>query len=172
MSSQRWRPQPSFRRHLRTMIHGGVHRTRKLFTYGTQWTIKIDSRKLKTTSEWTIWKTREKEWSPALGKAGFHQLLNTMIHKGKRAECWGFKIKGWWRKGDIRTTKPRKTFKCWVKTTSDVPTGAQKSLTEALTAPQHNVGKDAYIVDLESDEKLYWLDTESGLLGVFDFEGA
>ena len=46
--------------------------------------------KLKTTSEWTIWKTRDNEWSPALRKVDFHQLLN--IHKGKRAECWGFKI--------------------------------------------------------------------------------
>ena len=118
--------------------------------------------KLKTTSEWTIWKTRDKEWSPALQKAGFHQILN--IHKDKKAECWGFKIKGWWRKGDIRTTKPRKTFECWVKTTSDVPTWAQKSLTEALRAPQHNVGKDAYIVDLESDEKLYWLVPCNGTL--------
>jgi hypothetical protein len=59
-----------------------------------------------------------------------------------------------------------------VKTTSDVPTGAQKSLTEVLTAPQHNVGKDAYTVDLEINEKLYRLSTESGLLGDFDFEGA
>ena len=126
--------------------------------------------KLKTTSGWTIWKTRDKEWSPGLREVGFHQLLN--IHKGKRAECWGFKIKGWWRKGDIRTTKSRKSFECWVKTTADVPTGAQKSLTEALTAPQHNVGKDAYTVDLKSDEKLYWLGTESGLLGAFGFEGA
>ena len=58
------------------------------------------------------------------------------------------------------------------ETTADVPTGAQKSLTEALTAPQHNVGKDAYTVDLKSDEKLYWLGTESGLLGAFGFEGA
>ena len=41
--------------------------------------------KLKTTSGWTIWKTRDKEWSPALREAGFHQLLN--IHKGKRANA-------------------------------------------------------------------------------------
>jgi hypothetical protein len=34
------------------------------------------------------------------------------------------------------------------------------------------VGKDAYTVDLESNEKLYWLGTESGLLGAFGFEGA
>ena len=126
--------------------------------------------KLKTTSGWTVWKTRDKEWSPTLREAGFCQLLN--IHKSKREECWGFKIKGWWRKGDIRTTKPRKSFECWVKTTSDAPIGAQDSLTKALTAPQHNVGKDTYIVDLESDEKLYWLGTESGVLGAFGFEGA
>ncbi len=50
--------------------------------------------------------------------------------------------------------------------------GLKKSLTEALTAPQHNVGKDAYTVDLESNEKLYWLGTESGLLGAFGLEGA
>ncbi len=42
----------------------------------------------------------------------------------------------------------------------------------ALLAPPHNVGKDEYTVDLGSNEKLYWLDTESGLLGAFGFEGA
>ncbi len=82
----------------------------------------------------------------------------------------GFKIKGWWRKGDIRTTKTRKFFECWVKTISDVPTGAQEALTETLMTPQYNVGKDAYTVDLESNENLYWLGTESGLLGAFGFD--
>ena len=124
---------------------------------------------VKTSHTWNAL-TSDKEWSPALHETGFHQILN--IYKGKKAECWGFKIKGWWRKGDIRTTKTRKSFECWVKTTSDVPTGAQKSLTEALTAPQYNVGKDSYTVDLESNEKLYWFGTESGLLGAFGFEGA
>ena len=59
-----------------------------------------------------------------------------------------------------------------MKLTSDVPTGVSESLTQVLTVPQYNVGKDTYTVDLENNEKLYWLDTESGLLGVFDFEGA
>jgi len=40
--------------------------------------------KLKTTSDWTIWKTRDKEWSLALQEEGFHQLLN--IHKDKEVE--------------------------------------------------------------------------------------
>ena len=39
--SQRWRPQPFSHRHLRARMHGGVHKTRKLLTYGIQWTIKI-----------------------------------------------------------------------------------------------------------------------------------
>ena len=34
---------------------------------------------LKTTREWTIWKTKDKEWSPTLQNTVFHQLLN--IHK-------------------------------------------------------------------------------------------
>ncbi len=98
-------------------------------------------------------------------------LPPALWHKDKQEECWGFKIKGWWRKGDIRTTKTRKSFECWVKTISDVPTGTQKSLTETLTAPQYNVGKDAYTVDLEINKKVYCLVTESGLLGSFGFEG-
>ena len=52
-----------------------------------------------------------------------------------------------------------------------VPIGAQKSLTEAILTPEHNVGKGVYTVDLENNKKLYWLDTESGLLGAFEFEG-
>ena len=39
-------------------------------------------------------------------------------------------------------------------------------------APQHNVGTDAYTDDLENNKKLYWLVTESDLLGAFCFEGA
>ena len=43
---------------------------------------------------------------------------------------------------------------------------------EALMAPQQNAGKDEYTVDLEGNEKLYWLGTESGLIGAFGFVGA
>ena len=86
-------------------------------------------------------------------------------HSYDKRECWGFKIKGWWRRGDIRTTKPKKSFECWVKTAADVSKEDKKTLMEALTAPQRNAGKDEYIVDLE-------LGTESGLIGAFGFAGA
>ena len=59
-----------------------------------------------------------------------------------------------------------------MKTAADVPTAAKKTLLEALMAPQQNAGKDEYIVDLEGNEKLYWLGTESGLIGAFGFAGA
>ena len=72
---------------------------------------------------------------------------------------------GWWRKGDIRVKKQKKTFECWLKTPSDVPEEAQDSIKTVLTVSQHNFGKDEYIVDLEGHEKQYWLGTESGLLG-------
>ena len=121
MVSQRWWSQPSSRQHLRTMIHGGAHRTRKLSIYGTQWTTKIGE----------------------ILKRNLRQRAN-----------------GQYGKQGTRNGHQHCQFECWVRTTSDVPTGAQKSLAEALTAPQHNVGKGAYTVDLESDEKLYWLGME------------
>ena len=108
---------------------------------------------LKESTEWTIWKTKDKKWTSLLRQAGYHQLLD--IHKNKKSKCWGFKIKGWWRRGDIRTTKPKKSFECWVKTVKGVSKEAKKTLMEALTAPQRNAGKDEYIVDLEGNEKLY-----------------
>ena len=81
---------------------------------------------LEEMTEWTIWKRKDRMWSPLLQKADFHQLLN--IHQNKQSDCWGFKSKGWWRRGDIRTTKPKKSFECWVKTTADVPTEDKASL--------------------------------------------
>jgi hypothetical protein len=123
--------------------------------------------KLETTSEWTIWKTRDKEWSPALRKAGFSTYTQT-----SKRNAGVSRSKDGGGKEIIRTTKTRKSFECWVKTILDVPTRTQESLAEALIVPQHNVGKDVYTVDLEINEKLYWLVTESGLLGAFGFEGA
>jgi hypothetical protein len=48
---------------------------------------------LEESAEWTIWKTKDKRWTPLLRQAGYHQLLD--IHKNKQSDCWGFKIKGW-----------------------------------------------------------------------------
>ncbi len=59
-----------------------------------------------------------------------------------------------------------------MKSSADAPKEAKKSLMEALMAPQQNAGKEEYIVDLEVHEKLYWLDTESSLIGAFAFAGA
>ncbi len=59
-----------------------------------------------------------------------------------------------------------------MKTTTDAPKETNKTLMEELLAPQQNAGKDEYIVDLEDNEKLYWLGTESGLISVFGFAGA
>lgn len=47
-----------------------------------------------------------------------------------------------------------------------------QEIKQDLLAPQQNLGKDECIVDLKGHESQYWLETESGLLGAFKFEGA
>ena len=58
-----------------------------------------------------------------------------------------------------------------MKSPSGVPGKVQEGIKTALAAPRHNFGKDIYIIDLNGDEKKYWLGTESGLLGAFHFDG-
>ena len=108
---------------------------------------------LDQSDRWVIWKSKDK-WSVSLKKAGFHQLLH--IHQDTQDECWGFKIKGWWRTGDIRVKKPKKMFECWVKDKTKVPSGAQEAITTALLAPNHNFGKDEYVIDMAGHEARYW----------------
>ena len=40
-----------------------------------------------------------------------------------------------------------------------------------LQVPNHNSGKDEYVVDMTGHEVQYWQGTESGLLGAFEFQG-
>jgi ribonuclease HI len=125
---------------------------------------------LREKDNWVIWKTKDTKWTQELQRAGFHQLLS--LNKNTRADCWGNKIKGWWRRGDIKATKCRKTRECWVKSPANVPSEAAKDIKEALMSPGQNYGKDSYTIDLTGTEATYWLGTESGLLGAFHFEGA
>ncbi len=124
---------------------------------------------LKQSDEWVIWKSKDK-WTTLLQAAGFHQLL--YIKKDIQEDCWGSKIKGWWRTRDIRVKKPKKTYECWVKSKTKIPPGAQDAMITALQAPNHNFGKDEYVIDMMGHEAHYWQGTELGLLGAFEFKGA
>jgi ribonuclease HI len=130
-------------------------------------------RSLETLSEqdnWVVWKTKDDKWSQELRRKGFHQLLT--LNKNTRDDCWGNKIKGWWRRGDIKATKCNRTRECWVKSPANVPSKAARDIKEALLTPGKNFGKDNYTIDLTGAETTYWLGTESGLLGAFQFDGA
>ena len=107
---------------------------------------------LQQLDEWVIWKSKDK-WSPLLKAAGFHQLL--YIKKDTQEDCWGSKIKGWWRTGDIRVKKPNKTYECWVKRKATTPLGAQETMITELQAPNHNFGKDEYMIDMTGHEVHY-----------------
>ncbi len=124
---------------------------------------------LKQSDEWVIWKSKDK-WTALLKADVFYQLL--YIKKDIQEDCWGSKIKGWWRTGDIRVKKPKKTYECWVKDKTKIPPGAQDTIIMALQTPNHNTGKDECVIDMMGHEEHYWQGTESGLLGAFEFKGA
>ncbi len=124
---------------------------------------------LREKDNWVVWKTKDDKWTQELRRAVFHQLVT--LNKNTRDDCWGNKIKGWWRRGDIKATKCKKTRECWVKSPSNVPSAAGRDIKEALMTPGKNYGKDSYTIDLTGAETTYWLGTESGLLGAFQFDG-
>jgi hypothetical protein len=95
----------------------------------------------------------------------------TIPEQKHQADCWGNKIKGWYRRGDIKTTKCKKTRECWVKSPANVPSAAANDIKEDIMTPGQNYGKDRYTIDLTGSEATYWLGTESGLLGAFYFDG-
>ncbi len=59
-----------------------------------------------------------------------------------------------------------------MKSPANVPSETAKDIKEALMTPGKNYGKDSYTIDLTGAEATYWLGTESGLLGAFQFDGA
>jgi len=125
---------------------------------------------LHTQDNWVVWKTKDKEWTHELQKADFVQILS--FDKDTKSNKWGHKVKGWWRRGDIKVTKCKKIVECWVKSHVNAPKTAQTTIKTALLTPQQSYGKDRYTIDLTGPERTYWLGTESGLLDVFHFDGA
>jgi hypothetical protein len=124
---------------------------------------------LREKDNWVVWKTKDDKWTQELRREGFHQLLT--LNKNTRDDCWGNKIKGWWRRGDIKSTKCKKTRECLVKSPANVPSAAARDIQEALLTPGKNYGKDSYTIDLTGEETTYCLGTESGLVGAFQFDG-
>ncbi len=61
---------------------------------------------LREKDNWVIWKTKDNKWTQDLQWTGVRLLS---LNKNTRVDCWDKKIKGWWRRGDIKTTKCKKT---------------------------------------------------------------
>jgi hypothetical protein len=71
-----------------------------------------------------------------------------------------------------RVKKKKNIFECWVKDKTRVPLGVQNTIITTLQTPNHNFDKDVYVVDMTGHKTHYWLGTESGVLGVFEFQRA
>ena len=87
---------------------------------------------LHTQDNWVVWKTKDKDWTQELQQAGFVQILS--LDKDTKTSKWSHKIKGWWRRGDIKVTKCKKTVECWVKSQEKAPKTAQAVIKTALMA--------------------------------------
>ena len=88
-----------------------------------------------------------------LRKGGVDFDRSKLRKKDTQEDCWGSKTKGWCRTGDIRVKKPKKTYECWVKSKTTTPPGAQEAMITALQAPNHNFGKDEYVIDMMGQNK-------------------
>jgi hypothetical protein len=106
---------------------------------------------LRETDNWVVWKTKNKTWTPTLKRKDFHQLLS--FSKDEKENISGFKIKGWGRRGDLKVTKQKSTFECWVKSPTEAPREALDIIKTILTSPRQNYGKDSYIIDLDTPER-------------------
>ena len=58
-----------------------------------------------------------------------------------------------------------------MKSPANVPNEVAKDIKEEIMKPGQNHGKDSYTIDLTGTKATYWLGTESGLLGAFQFDG-
>ena len=74
---------------------------------------------LRTQDSWVVWKTKDKDWTQEFPQAGFVQILS--LDKDTKMSKWRHKIKGWWRRGDIKVTKCKKTVECWGKPQEKAP---------------------------------------------------
>jgi hypothetical protein len=91
---------------------------------------------LREKDNWVVLKTKDDKWTQEQQRVDFHQLLS--LNKNTREDCWDNKIKGWWRRGDIKSTKCKRTRECWVKSSANVLREAVKDIKEALMTPDRD----------------------------------
>ena len=76
--------------------------------------------------------------------------------------------KGWWRRGDILTRDTVRGMSCW---THEEAKMGDEAVRQVAAAWDHRSSKDECVANLEGNEEFFWLGSEIGMLGGYDFHG-
>ena len=91
-------------------------------------------------------------------------------------------MKGWWKRGDIKTAASKIGMQCWIHTRGAEMLRAKTAERKQGTRLEEAVDRieqawkcehrsDEYKLTLQGPERFFWLGSEAGLLGIFDFPG-
>ena len=135
---------------------------------------------MKTEGNWTVWcksKTNPTEVVPQdfrnFGQKVFDgQCTKPAKNTDEQSEGGGkhvLRARGWWKRGDVSTCQTKCSMQCW--TSRDNVLDADKSRQSLISAWEHESDKDELEVNLQGPERDFWLGTEAGRLGCYEFPG-
>ena len=76
--------------------------------------------------------------------------------------------KGWWKRGDVEAKLNTVIMTAWVHKECDIM--EEEALTKLQEAWDSSEQKDECVVRLNASERAYWMGTEVGLLGGYEFQ--
>ena len=131
--------------------------------------------------DWVLWKKVPKTKEEWLEDNSL-TTVGVCIFKGNAKQGGSVKVKGWWKRGDIKTAASKVGMQCWIHTEGAEKLRAQAAEREQGTRLEEVVNRieqawkceqrsDEYKLTLQGPEQFFWRGSEAGLLGIFDFPG-
>ena len=136
---------------------------------------------MQSEKSWVVWcraeskktSTHEPEFK-RLGKRIFSSSRSRK--KGTQAELGQeasgrhvVRARGWWKRGDVAACAATCKMECW--THSEANVNQEQAFKHIKAAWESEDDKDTLQIDLTGLEREYWLGTEAGRLGCYEFQG-
>ena len=134
-------------------------------------------------TDWVVWARTSAQSREARRRREFEscgKVLAGQEARGKVAVGGGEKTaqdnnggnscrwKRWWKRGDVRTRGSPWPTLCWVHTAAVIDGRCRRHLDEAILS---DAKKDECQVALSGEERDFWMGTEAGMLGAYNFQG-
>jgi len=135
---------------------------------------------MKTETNWTVWCKSKTNSTDAVPQA--FRDFGTKVFSGKCAQSSKgnsnqkegggkhvLRARGWWKRGDVSTGQIKFGMECW--TSSNDTSEVDESWQPLKDAWEHDSDKDELSINLQGPERDFWLGTEAGRLGCYEFPG-